>query len=54
MLLGQLDSCKLDITVIEELRRLVKGVMGKGTMLYSTAVRRRVVCLEQALLSVKN
>jgi hypothetical protein len=53
MILEQLDSYKLDITAIQELRWLGKRVMGKGSMLYSTAVRRRVICLQQALLSVK-
>jgi exonuclease III len=52
MLLEQLDSYKLDITAIQKLRWLGKGVMEKRVpMLYSTAVRRRVICLEQALLS---
>jgi hypothetical protein len=42
MLLDQLDSYRLDITAIQELRWLGKGVMEK-----------RITCLKQVLLLIK-
>ncbi|PNF23609.1 hypothetical protein B7P43_G04761 [Cryptotermes secundus] len=48
MLLEQLDSYKLDITAIQELKWLGKGVMEKRDH-----ARRRVTCLEQVLLTCR-
>jgi hypothetical protein len=52
MLLEQLDSCKEDITGAQELRWMGKELW-KRRIMYSTAIRKRVTCLEQVLLLVK-
>jgi hypothetical protein len=53
MLLEQLDSYKLDITAIQELRWLDTGVMEKWDHVIFNSCLKRSHMLEQALLLVK-
>jgi hypothetical protein len=50
MLLEQLDRYKLDVTVIQEMRWIVEGVIEKKNHIFFTVVKGKTTYLGQALL----